>query len=146
MTRLDRGRRLSARFDFCDRLCHQLVHGAADLVIGLLDVLGVEIPADLPEHVVVAGFLEIGHDHLLGISLGLRARKSELLRRPQPEQLVAARARLEFELLVASELLLETFLALVESGHACLAASGAAGVDARSSEPAVRTLPARRLA
>src|SRR5262249_52909320 len=62
----------------------------------------------------------------------LGAGEPELGRRPQAEHLVAARGRLELELLVDRELFLETFLALVERGHACLAVSGAAGADARS--------------
>ncbi len=42
----------------------QLVHRAADLVVGLRDVGRIEIGAHLAEHVVVAGFLEIGGDDL----------------------------------------------------------------------------------
>src|SRR5262249_42351066 len=41
----------------------------------------------------------------------------ELLGRPCPEHAVAPRGRLESELLVVRELLLEAFLALVEGGH-----------------------------
>src|SRR5262249_62300648 len=43
------------------------------------------------------------------------------LRRPQAEQLVASGVGLELQLLVNGEPLLETFLALVERGHDCLA-------------------------
>src|SRR5262249_43082590 len=77
--------------------------------------------------------LEISHDHLLGVRIGLGAGEPELPRRPQAEHLVAARGRLELELLVDRELLLETFLALVERGHACLAVSGAPRADALAS-------------
>src|SRR5262249_31704879 len=45
------------------------------------------------------------------------AGEPELLGSPQTEQLVAPRRRLESQLLVVRELLLETFLALVECGH-----------------------------
>src|SRR5271166_5135607 len=92
-TGLPGGYCLSARFDFRDRLCHELIHGAANLVIGLHDALGVEIATDLAEHVVVPGFLEFGHDHLLGVGLGRRTRESELFRRPKAEELVAPGAR-----------------------------------------------------
>src|SRR5262244_2547102 len=54
----------AARLDLLDRLRHQLVHGAANLVIGFVHALGVEIPADLAEDVVIARLLEIRHDHL----------------------------------------------------------------------------------
>ena len=94
-------------------------------MIRLAHALGIEIMANLAEHVVVPGFLEVRDDDLLGIGLGLGRRKSELARRPQSEQLVATSIRLEPQLLVMGELLLEAFLALVERGHGYLAASGA---------------------
>src|SRR5262245_2558958 len=117
----------AARLDLLDRLRHQLVHGAANLVIRVLDALGVEILANLAEHVIVARLLEIRHDDRLGIGLGLGAGEPELLRRPQAEELVATGVCLESQLLVDDELLLEALLALVERSHACLAGSGAAG-------------------
>jgi hypothetical protein len=40
--------------------CSKLVHGAPDLVIGLIDAGGVEIGPDLAEDVLVPGLLEIG--------------------------------------------------------------------------------------
>jgi len=58
-------------------------------VIGFLDALGVEILANLAEHVIVARLLEIRQDDRLGIGLGLGAGEPELLRRPQAEELVA---------------------------------------------------------
>src|SRR5262245_8207108 len=111
-------RRLAAGFDLRDRLSQQFLHGAPDLVIGLRHALGVEILAHLAEDVVVAGPLKSGHHHRLAIGLRLRARKPELLGGPQAKKLVAARGRFESQLLVMRELLLETFLALVECGHA----------------------------
>src|SRR5215470_449632 len=121
-------RRISApRFDLLDRFRHQFVHGAANLVIRLLDAVGVEVLAELAEDVIVADLLEIRHDDRLGISLGLGAGEPELLRRPQAEVLVATGGRLESQFLVEDELLLEALLALVERSHACLAVSGAAG-------------------
>ena len=58
-----------------------------------VDAGGVEIGADLAEHVLVAGLLEIGRDDRLGVGVGAVAGLAELLRRPQAEQLVAARRR-----------------------------------------------------
>src|SRR6516162_9979064 len=86
-------------------------------MIGLGDRLGVEIPANPREHVVVAGTLEIGEDDLPRISLRRIAGEAELLRGPQPKQLVAAGPRLEPELLVVREFALEAFPALVERVH-----------------------------
>ena len=107
--------------DLLDRLAHQLDHHAADLLIGCGDALGVEILAHLAEDVVVAGFLEVGHHDFLGIGVRVGALEAELLGGPKPEQLVAPGRRLELQLLVMRELLLETFLTLVERGHDCLA-------------------------
>ena len=43
------------------------------MLIGLRDALGVEILAHLAEHVVVAGFLEVGHHDLFGVGVGVGA-------------------------------------------------------------------------
>src|SRR5436853_333810 len=67
--------------------------------------------------VVPAAFLEVGHDDLFRIGVRRIARDAELFGGPQAEHLVAPRVRLEAQLLVMDELLLETFLALVEGGH-----------------------------
>src|SRR5262249_23601488 len=107
----------ASRLDLVDGHRHQLVHGAADLVIGLGDAFGVEILAQLSEHVVVPGLLDVGDRALLGVGFRGRPGYAELLGGPQAEQLVAAGVRLELELLVVRELLLEAFLALVERGH-----------------------------
>src|ERR1700674_5901047 len=105
----------AGQLDLLDRLLQQLVHGAANLVIGLGDALGVEVAPDLLEHVVIAlGVL--GHHHFLGIGIGVRAGEAELLRRPKAERLVAAGDRLEPQLLVVREALFELLLALVEGG------------------------------
>ena len=60
---------LAARLDLGDRLLHQLDHRAANLLVGLRHALGVEILANLLEHVVVAGLLEVGHDDFLGVGV-----------------------------------------------------------------------------
>src|SRR5262249_9881963 len=115
--------RSAGLLDVLDRLFQQLVHGAADLVIGLCDALGVEVAADLLEHVVLA-LRVLRHDHVAGISLGVGAGEAELLGRPKSEHLVAPGDRLEPQLLVVREALLEILLALVEGGgHAGLAAA-----------------------
>ena len=107
-------------------LREQLVHGAANLVVGFGNALGVEIFADLAEDIVVAGLFEVRHDDRFGIGVGVRAGHAELSGRPQPQHLVAPGRRLEAQLLVVGELLLEAFLALVERGHSCLSVSGMA--------------------
>src|SRR5207247_8549842 len=100
-----------------DGLHHQLVHFHPNLFFGDRDALGGEIAHHLAEHVAVAGFLEIGRHDLPGRGGGGVARHAELFRRPQSEQLVAARFGLELLLFVESELLLEAFLALIECRH-----------------------------
>ena len=52
--------KLASPPDLFERRAQQFVHGAANLVVGLRHRLGVEIGANLAEHVLVAGFLEIG--------------------------------------------------------------------------------------
>src|SRR5262249_57693729 len=87
--------------------------------------MGVEVAANLAEPVVLARLLQIRRDDLLRIGLGLGAGESHFLCRPQAEQLVAPRGRLESQFLVVGELPLEAFLALVERSH-CLSRSSAA--------------------
>ena len=53
------------------------------------------------------GFLEIGQNDALGIGFGIGAGLAQPLGRPEPEELVAAGRRLEAQLLVMGELLLE---------------------------------------
>ena len=78
--------------------------------------LAAKSASDLAQDVGVAGLLEIGRDHLLGVGGGGVAGLAELFGGPQPEQPVAAGLRLEFLLLVEGKLLLKAFLALVECG------------------------------
>src|ERR1700719_880486 len=109
---------LAACLDVGDRLRHELGHSAADLMVGLRDALGVEVAADLVQHIVIARLLEIGHHHRFRVILRLGAAEAEFFRRPQTDELVAPRGRLELEFLIVRELLLEAFLALIERGHA----------------------------
>ena len=104
------------------------------------------------ETFVVTGLLEVRHHHRLGIGFGVGAGKTELLRRPQAEQLVAPGIGPEPEFLVVRELLLETFLALVERGHwgpRCLRSGGCSAFRVRALVPGVGThaalIPASRL-
>src|SRR5262249_5510650 len=69
----------------------------------------------------------VGEHHLARIGFGLGPGEPELFRRPGTEHAVAPCRRLELELLVVRELLLEAFLALVKGGHRDL--SGRAGSD-----------------
>ena len=64
-----------------------------------------------------AGFLEVRHHDRFGIGLSLGARELHLTGSPEAQQLVPAGFRLELRFLVEGKFLLETFLALVESGH-----------------------------
>src|ERR1043166_4631075 len=106
--------RSAGRLELLDRLRQELVHVAVDLVVRLGHALGVEILAQLREH---AGTLDRGEHHLAGVGIGVRAGKPELFRRPLTQHAVAPGGRLELELLVVREPLLEAFLALVEGGH-----------------------------
>src|SRR5262245_41623558 len=97
-------------------------------MIRLGDALGVEVLADLAEHVAVGGLLEIREHDFLGIGLRFVAGEAELVRRPQAEHLVAPGHGLELQFLIERELLLESFLALVERCHCALAAGDRAPV------------------
>jgi hypothetical protein len=102
-----------------------LLHGAADLMIGLRDRLGVEVAAQLAEHHVVAGPLEIGHDDFCRVGIRGGACEPELLGGPQAEHLIAACPRLEPDFLFVRELELESFL------RACRTCSCDASCDLR---------------
>ena len=104
---------LAADFDLGDRLRHQIVHSATDLVVRLAYALGVEILADFPKYAVLAGFFEGGHDDFPRISVCFGPGETKLIRRPIPEELVAAGIRLKPQFLIVGELPLETFLAFV---------------------------------
>src|SRR6185437_13422388 len=104
---------LTALLDLGDCRRQQFGHFRADLLFG--DALGLQIRGQLARDVVIAHFLEVGHHDLLGIGLRVRAAFAENSGGPQPEHLVAAGYRLEPELFVVRELLLEALFALVES-------------------------------
>src|SRR5665647_1741206 len=110
----------AALLDLLDCLRHQLVHGAAEFGVADGDLLVVEVLADFPKNVVIAGLLEVGDDDFLGVSVRLRAGQTEFFGRPKAQQLVAAGAGLELQLFIMRELLFEAVLALVECGHAAL--------------------------
>jgi len=98
-------------------LAEELVHGAADLVVGLGDALGIEVLANFTENVVIAGFLEIRGYHRLDIGLGLGTRDPQLFSGPLAEELVAPGNGPEPHFLVKGEFPLKPFLALVECRH-----------------------------
>jgi hypothetical protein len=104
-------------FDLADRLAQQVRHLAPDLVVGLADALGIEIAPDLAEDVLLAGFDQIGLDHLARIGLRGVAGDPHLFRRPQAKQPVPPRGRLELKLLVMGEFPLETLLAILKTCH-----------------------------
>src|SRR5690349_17243192 len=108
---------LLAGLDLGHRLRHELVHGASDLMLGLVDVRSLEIGQYLAQHVVIAGLLEVGHHHRLGVGVRIGTMLAELLGRPEAQHAVAARGGPKPQLLVMRELPLEAFLALVERGH-----------------------------
>jgi hypothetical protein len=82
-----------------------------------LDAGGGEIAKHLANHVLVARFLEIGANHILGIGFGLDVGEAHQVRRPCAEQAVAARDDPELHLLIAGIHILECLLAAVERGH-----------------------------
>jgi len=69
----------------------QLTFYGAHAVLGDADALGGQVLDHLGDHVVVAGLLHVGHHDGLGVVLGRGAAQAHLLRRPQAQQLVAAR-------------------------------------------------------
>src|SRR5580704_5121992 len=115
--RTSEARPLSARLDVVGGLHHQLVHGAANLVIGLRDALGVEVRAQLAECGIAARRLQLRGNDAHGIGLRRGTGEPELFGSPQPDELVAPRLRPEPYLLVMREFLLEAFLAFVEARH-----------------------------
>ena len=76
-----------------------------------------QVAEQLADHVVVARFLEIGADHILGIGVRLGLGQAHLLRRPLAEQPVAPRRDLELHLLVAGVHGFERLLAVIELAH-----------------------------
>src|SRR5690606_2485059 len=98
-------------------LREQIDHLLADDLIRFADAGRVEIAPDLAEDVFVARLLEICDHHLLGIGFGLVAALAELFRRPEAEQLVAARRCLELQLLITDEHSLEGFFTFFHAAH-----------------------------
>ena len=122
---------LFSLLDLLHRFGHEVGHGPADLVIGLVDAGSVEILADLAENVLVAGFLEIGLDDLLGVGVRVRPGFPHEPGRPQAEQLVAARLGLEAKLGVMGEFLLKFVFAVVEGRHRIHLRTGGVGAVRR---------------
>src|ERR1700704_634309 len=108
---------LAFGFELDDGLAHQVRHLVPDLVVGLVDALGIEVAPDLAENVVLARKLHVGHDHLARIGLRLVALDSHQPGRPKTQQLVPPRVGLELELLVMSELPLIALLAILKACH-----------------------------
>src|SRR5690606_2018608 len=104
-----------AGFHLGRRLFQQSLHGLADV---LVRNRGRKIGPHLAEHVLFAGFGEIGGDDLLGIGFRLVAALAELAGGPFAELAVAPGDRAELLLLVEDEFALEGVLAVVERGHA----------------------------
>ena len=79
--------------------------------------LGGEVARDVLDLLVVAAAVEPERGEAVGISLGVRSGEAEMLRRPKPQELAAARAHLERHFLIVLELALETLLAVLETRH-----------------------------
>jgi hypothetical protein len=58
---------LPSGLDFHDRLLHCLIHGAANLMVGLRHAFRIEVAADHAEHAVTIGMIEIGRDDIGGV-------------------------------------------------------------------------------
>lgn len=58
---------LASGLDFHDRLLHCLIHGPANLMVGLRHAFRIEVPADHAEHAITVGIVEIGRDDIRGI-------------------------------------------------------------------------------
>lgn len=61
---------LLSRLHLGGRDRNQFVHLAANRLLGEREVLGGEIGNDLAQDVTIAGFLEIGRDHVLDVGRG----------------------------------------------------------------------------
>jgi pimeloyl-ACP methyl ester carboxylesterase len=88
-----------------------------DLLLVAFDAGGGEVAEHLADHVMVAGFLEVGAHDVLGVAFGLRIGQAHLPRRPFAEQAIAPRRDPEFHFLVMRELGLERALAILELAH-----------------------------
>src|SRR4051812_47303997 len=76
-----------------------------------------QVAEQFADDVLVAGFLEIGADDVLGVAFRLGLGEAHQPRRPVAEQPVAPRDDAELHFLVAGIASLERALAIVESGH-----------------------------
>ena len=90
-----------------------------------------QVAEHLADHVLVAGFLEIGLDHRLGIGLRLLDRQAHLVGRPVAEQPVAPRGDAEGGVLVHRVLRLFGALAVPEIGHVVIPESFVAALALR---------------
>ncbi len=108
-----------SRLHLGDGRGHQFVHLAARTSGAVTATpLAVKSLSDLVLDVLVAGFLEIGRDHFLGIGGGGIARDRPSFSAAQrPSSLLRRASALNFCSSSRAILLLKTFLALVESGH-----------------------------
>src|ERR1019366_5972891 len=122
---------VTALYKLRDRLTEKYAHLRANLLLG--NALRLQILCNFMQNVVDGGFLEIREHDFLGVSLCFGAAFAENAGSPESQQLVAAGHRLESQLLVMRELLLEAILALVECGHAALAVN--AGLMQTESAP-----------
>src|SRR5690242_9876658 len=104
------------RLYLCDGCDHQLGHLGADLVFAECDALGVKIGHDLFDDASPRA-VDLRRDDIPGIGIGVATALAELFGNPEAEEPVAPRLRLELQLFVMDELLLESLLALVERRH-----------------------------
>src|SRR5579883_1761733 len=100
-----------------DRLREKFAHAGADLLPRYRKAPGREVARQLSDDGCVAAFAEGLGNRLTRIGGGGFSREAEFLGGPQAEQAVSAGYRLELQLLIDRKFLLESFLALVESGH-----------------------------
>src|SRR5262245_60480962 len=66
---------------------------------------------------MIAGFLDVGDDHLLRISVSVRAGLAESLGGPKPEHHVAPGNRLELEFFIEDEFAFKSFFAILQCAH-----------------------------
>src|SRR3712207_3112094 len=82
---------LALRLDhLAPRLDMLVLERFADTLLVAVDAGRGEVAEDLADHVLVARFLEIGADHVLGIGIGLGFGEPHQLRSPLAEQPIAA--------------------------------------------------------
>src|SRR5579862_8486470 len=78
--------RLPAGLEIRERARHRLFHGTANLMVGYRDALAVEVLAQLLEHAVAAGLVEVGRHDLHRIRFGGRTDEAELIGGPQADR------------------------------------------------------------